>query len=104
MSHIGEGIQEAKGYLFPFGIFRIFASASRSKQLNLLLVGIHPEFRGKGLDALMGVKMLESAKAQGKKVIDSHLILEHNTKSRAELERMGGVVYKRFRVFGKDLK
>ena len=104
MSHIGEGIQEAKGYLFPTGIFRIFASGRRSKQLNLLLVGIHPDNRGKGLDALMGVKMLESAKAQGKTIIDSHLILEHNTKSRAELERMGGVIYKRFRVFGKDLK
>ncbi|HEX7585420.1 MAG TPA: hypothetical protein VF373_12075 [Prolixibacteraceae bacterium] len=104
MSHIGEGIREAKGYLFPTGIFRIFASSRKSKQLNLLLVGIHPKYRGKGLDALMGVKMLESAKAQGKTIIDSHLILEHNTKSRAELERMGGVIYKRFRVFGKDLK
>jgi len=104
MSHIGEGIQEAKGYLFPTGIFRIFAAARRSKQLNLLLVGIHPEYRGRGLDAVMGVKMLESAKAQGKTVLDSHLILEHNSKSRAELERMGGIVYKRFRVFGKDLK
>jgi len=48
--------------------------------------------------------MLESAKSEGKTIIDSHLILEHNTKSRAELERMGGVIYKRFRVFGKDLK
>jgi hypothetical protein len=104
MSHIGEGIQEAKGYLFPIGIFMIFASARRSKQLNMLLGGIHPEHRGKGLDAMMGVKMLESAKSQGKTIIDSHLILEHNTKSRAELERMGGVIYKRFRVFGKDLK
>lgn len=104
MAHIGEGIQKAKGYLFPTGIFKIFAAARRSKQLNLLLVGIHPDYRGKGLDALMGVKMLESAKAHGKTVIDSHLILEYNTKSRAELERMGGVIYKKFRVFGKDIK
>jgi hypothetical protein len=103
MSHIGEGIQKAKGYLFPFGIFRIFASARKSKQLNLLLGGIHPDYRGKGLDVMMGVKMLESASAQGKTVIDSHLELEYNTKVRAEMEKMGGVVYKRFRVFGKDL-
>lgn len=104
MSHIGEGIQKAKGYLFPFGIFRIFASARKTKQLNLLLGGIHPDYRGKGLDVMMGVKMLESASAQGKTVIDSHLELEYNTKVRAEMEKMGGVVYKRFRVFGKDLK
>jgi hypothetical protein len=104
MSHIGEGIQKAKGYLFPFGIFQIFASARKSKQLNLLLGGIHPDYRGKGLDVMMGVKMLESASAQGKTVIDSHLELEYNTKVRAEMEKMGGVVYKRFRVFGKNLK
>jgi len=104
MSHIGEGIQKAKGYLFPFGIFKIFAAARKSKQLNLLLGGIHPDYRGKGLDVMMGVKMLESAVAQGKTVIDSHLELEHNTMVRAEMEKMGGRVYKRFRVFGKDLK
>ena len=104
MSHIGEGIQKAKGYLFPFGIFKIFASARKTKQLNLLLGGIHPEYRGKGLDVMMGVKMLKSAAEQGKTVIDSHLELEYNTKVRAEMERMGGVVYKRFRIFGKDLQ
>ena len=103
MSHISEGIQKANGYLFPLGIFHIFASARKSKQLNLLLGGIHPDYRGKGLDVMMGVKMLESASAQGKTVIDSHLELEYNTKVRAEMEKMGGVVYKRFRVFGKDL-
>jgi ribosomal protein S18 acetylase RimI-like enzyme len=104
MSHIGEGIQKAKGYLFPIGIFQIFASARKSKQLNLLLGGIDPAYRGKGLDVMMGVKLIESAIAQGKTVIDSHLELEYNTKVRAEMEKMGGVVYKRFRVFGKDLK
>jgi hypothetical protein len=104
MSHIGEGIQKSNGYLFPFGIFRIFASARKSKQLNLLLGGIDPAYRGKGLDVLMGVKMLESANKLGKTVIDSHLELEYNTKVRAEMEKMGGVVYKRFRIFGKDIK
>lgn len=103
MSHIGEGIQKAKGYLFPFGIFKIFAAARKSPQLNLLLGGIDPEYRGKGLDVLMGVKMLESAQTMGKTVIDSHLELENNTKVRAEMEKMGGRVYKRFRVFGKNI-
>jgi len=103
MSHIGEGIQKAKGYLFPFGIFQIFASARKSKQLNLLLGGINPEYRGKGLDVLMGVRMLKSATALGKTTIDSHLELENNTMVRAEMEKLGGRVYKRFRVFGKVL-
>jgi hypothetical protein len=104
MSHIGEGIQKAKGYLFPFGIFKIFAAARKTKQLNLLLGGIDPAYRGKGLDVMMGVKMMQSAIAEGKTIIDSHLELETNVKVRAEMEKMGGVIYKRFRVFGKALK
>jgi len=103
MSHIGDGIRKAKGKIFPFGILQILSSARKSKQLNLLLGGVDPAYRGKGLDVLMGVKMIESATAQGKTVIDSHLELEYNTKVRAEMERMGGIVYKRFRVFGKKL-
>lgn len=103
MSHIGDGIRKAKGYLIPFGIFQIFTSARKSKQLNLLLGGIDPAYRGKGLDVMMGVKMIASAHKQGKTVIDSHLELETNTKVRAEMEKMGGRVYKRFRIFGKNL-
>ena len=103
MSHIGEGIKKAKGYLFPFGIFRIFAAGRKTNQLNLMLGGIDPDFRGKGLDVMMGVKLMQSAMKQGKTVIDSHLELEYNTKVRAEMEKMGGIVYKRFRIFGKDL-
>lgn len=103
MSHIGDGIQKAKGRLFPFGILQILASARKSKQLNLLLGGVDPAYRGKGVDVMMGVKMMESATMLGKTTIDSHLELETNTKVRGEMEKMGGRVYKRFRVFGKNL-
>ena len=39
----------------------------------------------------------------GFEFIDSHHELETNTKMRAEMERMGGRVYKRYRVFQKKL-
>ena len=103
MSHIGDGIIKAKGYLFPFGIFKIFAAARKSKQINLLLGGVDPAYRGKGLDVMMGIKMFESAYSLRKRIMDSHLELESNTKVRAEMEKVGGRVYKRFRVFGKSL-
>ncbi len=103
MSHIGDGIRAAKGRLFPFGIFKIFGASRRTKQVNLLLGGIDPAYRGKGLDVMMGVKMFESAHKLGKTTMDSHLELEDNTKVRAEMEKVGGRVYKRFRIFGKKL-
>ena len=103
MAHIGDGIIAAKGKLFPFGIFKIFAAARKSKQLNLLLGGIDPAYRGKGLDVMMGVRMMETATELGKTMLDSHLELEDNIKVRAEMEKMGGKVYKRFRIFSKNL-
>jgi hypothetical protein len=103
MSHIGEGIQKAKGYLLPFGIFHVLRAGKRSPQLNLLLGAIHPDYQGRGLDVIMGIKMLESARQAGKTTLDSHLELEYNHKVRAEMERVGGKVYNRFRIFEKVL-
>ena len=103
MSHISEGIQKSKGYLLPWGFIPILTAGRKSKQLNLLLGGIYPEYQGRGLDVMMGIKLIESAKKAGKVVIDSHLELEDNHKVRAEMEKMGGQVYKRYRIYQKAL-
>lgn len=103
MSDMSEGIRKARGRLLPFGWIHLVLAARRTRQLNLLLGAIHPNYQGRGLDMLMGAKILESAKQTGKTTMDSHLELEHNTKVRAEMERMGGKVYKRFRIYIKRL-
>jgi len=103
MDDMSEGIRRARGRLLPFGWIHLLLAARRSRQLNLMLGAIHPDYQGRGLDMLMGARMLESARATGKTVMDSHLELESNTKVRAEMERMGGKVYKRFTIFAKGL-
>jgi len=103
MPHIAEGIKKAKGKLLPFGIFKILRAAKKTKQLDLLLGAIKEQYRGRGLDVLMGVKMLMSAHEAGLEFIDTHHEMETNLRVRREMERMGGVVYKRFRVYQKDL-
>jgi len=103
MSDISSGIRRSKGYLLPIGFIYLLMAARRTRQLNLLLGAIHPDYRGKGLDAIMGTKMLETAKIAGKTTIDTHLELEYNTKVRAEMERLGGKIYKRFRIYEMDL-
>ncbi|MBN2699386.1 MAG: hypothetical protein JXR52_11230 [Bacteroidales bacterium] len=104
MPDISEGIRRSKGYLFPFGLFHIFLSSRRTRQLNLLLGAIHPDYQNRGLDAVLGTAMLNSAHKGGMKYIDSHLEMESNIKVRAEMEYMGGQVYKRYRIFFKSLK
>jgi hypothetical protein len=103
MPDVAEGLQKARGKLLPFGIFHILRAAKRTDQLVLLLGGIRSDFQGKGLDALMGIKMLETATRRKFRVIDSHLELESNYKVRAEMEKMGGKTAKVFRIYQKSL-
>lgn len=98
-----EGIQKARGRLFPFGIFKILRARKKTKQLDLLLGGIKKEYRGVGLDALMGMAMISSAQQAGFEIIDTHHEMESNVRVRAEMERMGGQVYKIYRVYQKSL-
>lgn len=103
MPDISEGIKKCKGYIFPFGIFQILYAQRKTKQLNLLLGAVRPDYRDIGLNAVMGLHMMQEAQKRKIEYLDSHLELEDNLKMRAENERIGGIVYKRFRIFEKRL-
>jgi len=47
--------------------------------------------------------MVIEARKAGMSSIDSHHELESNHKMRREMERAGGHIYKRFRIYGKNL-
>ncbi len=98
-----EGIQKCRGRLFPFGFLHVLRSAKKTKQLDLLLGAIKEKYRGFGLDALMGFRILEAAWEAGYEYMDTHHEMEVNVRVRAEMERMGGKIYKKFRVYTKSL-
>jgi len=98
-----EGIQKARGRLLPFGFLKVLRAAKKTKQLDLLLGAIKDKYRGRGLDAIMGIKMVISAQEAGMEIMDTHHEMEENVRVRAEMERMGGKLYKKFRVYKKQL-
>jgi len=98
-----QGIQKCRGHILPFGFFQIIWTAKRSKQLDMMLGSIKPQFQGLGLEIPMGLQLLESARKAKMKTMEVHLILETNNKMIAEVEKIGAKVIKRFRVFQKDL-
>lgn len=100
---ISDGVRKAGGKILPFGLIKIFMEYKRSKKLLMLLGGIKEEYRGKGIDVLMAVKMFQSCIEHKMEMIDLHLVLEDNLKMRGECERIGAEVIKRFRIFQKDL-
>jgi hypothetical protein len=103
MPDMTAGIQKCRGRLFPFGFIHVLRAAKRTKQLDLMLGAIKEKYRGFGLDALMGFKTLEAAWEAGYEYMDTHHELEVNVRVRAEMERMGGKQYKKFRVYTKNL-
>jgi len=103
MPELSDGIRKARGKLFPFGVFKILKASYTTRLLTMLLGAIRDDFRNNGLDVLMGMKILESAQKQKFEWLDSHLVLENNFKMRAEYEKMGGIVKKRYRIYKKIL-
>ncbi|MCF8372652.1 MAG: hypothetical protein K9H64_13565 [Bacteroidales bacterium] len=103
MPDIGPGFRKANGRLFPFGFIHILRSFKKATQLNLLLGCVKDTIRNSGIDALMAVSLFESAIKGGLKTMDSHVILEENTKMRALIERQDFTIYKKYRIFEKVL-
>lgn len=100
---MSRGIQKAKGRLFPFGFLCMVAAAKKTRQLDVVLGAIRQEYRGIGVNVLLGKALMQTAMSRGFEFMDSHLVLETNRRMRAEYENLGGRIYKRYRVFGKDL-
>lgn len=100
---MSKGIQKARGRLFPFGFLHILSSIKKSRQLDLFLGAVKDQDKNRGLTALLGVKIFQSAINRKMSFIDSHLILESNKAMRAVMERLGANIYKKYRVYEKDL-
>jgi len=103
MPDMTEGIVKARGRLFPFGFIYVLRAARKTKQLDLLLGAVKDQYRGQGLDVLMGIKIFLSACEAGMEFMDTHHEMESNVRVRAEMERLGGKIYKKYRAFQKAL-
>ena len=103
MPDISKGFKKANGKLFPFGFIHILRAFKQTNQLNLLLGCVEEKLQNSGIIALMADAIYKSAKANSLTVLDSHLILEENTKMRAVMERMEHTIYKKYRIYEKAI-
>lgn len=101
---MSEGFVRANGKLLPFGWWHILRAMKHAQQMDLLLGAVRPDLQGKGLTAALGMDLLGAARKRGFTHLDSHLVMERNTRMRAELERLGAVVWKRYRVYQRAMK
>jgi ribosomal protein S18 acetylase RimI-like enzyme len=73
------------------------------KRARLFLAGVMPKYRGLGLDAYLYVHPFESGKKHG--ITDGELSweLEDNVAIIKPIEKIGGKIYKRMRIWDKKI-
>jgi GNAT superfamily N-acetyltransferase len=91
------------GRLFPFGIVRLLWNRRKITRTRVVTLGVLPDYRHTGADALMYVWLWRHAHALGYPWNESSWILETNAAMRNALERMGFTVYKTYRVYDRRL-
>jgi hypothetical protein len=71
--------------------------------LRTLIMGVLPEYRTLGIDASFYVETARAAFRKGYQRCEMSWILESNDMMNRIIERLGGTVYKTYRVYEKPL-
>jgi GNAT superfamily N-acetyltransferase len=69
--------------------------------LRVFALGVIPEYRGSGVDALMYIETAKAALRRGYKWAEMSWILEDNEMMKRSIEMMGGKIYKTYRMYQK---
>lgn len=98
------GKEIPKGVLnLPTAITNLMTKKSAIDTLRIILLGVMPDYRGRGIDALLYRETLERAQKNGIKYGEASWILEDNAAMSRAAEVMQGKAYKRYRVYQKEI-
>lgn len=98
-----QALKHVNGRLFPFGIFKLLWYRRKIDRVRVFTLGLTPEYRRKGIDALFYLRMFENGMEVGIDGAEAGWILEDNWGMRRGMERMGAHVFKTYRVYGQEL-
>ena len=105
MGSLSYALQKAHGKLFPFGWWHL-AKAIYFKPapvLDMLLIGVLPEWQNKGVNAPLFTQIIEVAQKMGFVWAETHVQLENNEKSQGQWAHLDATIHKRRRCWQKDL-
>lgn len=96
-------IKNKRGKLFPFGIFRLLLGKKKTDWVRIAALGVAPEYRKMGIEAIFFAKNIAEAKRRGITGGEASWILESNTEMVNAAERMDAIRYKTYRLFSVSL-
>jgi GNAT superfamily N-acetyltransferase len=91
------------GKLFPTGIFKMLIGKKMLKTVRIITLGVKPEYRGSGIFALFTYEAFERAYKYGYLAGEASWILEDNEAMNKPWRDMGAPLYRRWRIYEKQL-
>ena len=96
-------LKHMNGKVNPITIAKALYYSRKIKDLRLLLLGIKAEYRNRGVDALIFREGFKGVKKGGYKRVEFSWILEDNIPVQRLVEMLGSTLYKKFRIYEKNL-
>ena len=109
MPNINEAIRDLNGRLFPFGWLKLLwrLKVRYPQTVRIALMGVRQQYQDSLLAAALVFMMIQACQAPAYKhgVKDAELswILEDNQGMNDIIEALGGINYKRYRIYSKSL-
>ena len=100
---LAKAVRKSRGRLFPFGFIRILHALRHNDTLEALMIGVMPEYQGKGANVLMFQQIHENALKLGIDKLILNPQLEENFKVQSLFEQYETVPFMRRRAYCKDL-
>ena len=102
---LSRPLQKAHGKLWPFGWWHLAKAIYFKPEpiIDLLLVGVLPEYQNKGVNAMLFAQIIPAAQKIGFRFAETHPQLETNEKSQGQWAHLDCVVHKRRRCWKKEL-
>ncbi|MGF1473530.1 MAG: N-acetyltransferase [Rubrobacteraceae bacterium] len=100
---VNQVLKKARGRLFPSGLLAFLNRRRIVDQLRLVILGITPEYRGKGLEAVIIDELYRNAIPKGYQRCECSWVLEDNKAIMRSLEAAGAKLYKTYRIYQKAL-
>jgi len=100
---LSKAVKRSDGRLFPFGIFRILKALRKNDTLEALMIGVLPEYQGKGANVLMFKYIHENCLKRGITKMILNPQLEDNFKVQSLFQQYETLPYMRRRAYTKAI-
>ncbi len=103
LPNMNEVLIKMNGRLFPFGIFTFIMNRKKVRGLRVLVMGVIPEYRNKGIDLSFYYHTFKNGMAKGYRWAELSWIREDNEMMMRMAENVGAERYKTYRLYRKDI-